>query len=163
MQKIFLAVIYLVSLTNILSAADILSCQSETKFNQIAWYDQSMTPVKRGECRDPYMTTCYRNPDATQHYDIPVSSLKATDLEYSLEASVPGSEEDDETLHTPPTQVLFSVNRTDGSFVARTTKPWGRLRNHNEINMQMDAIRGPIAHITEYTGHCELKHVETKF
>jgi len=167
MRKIFLAIVYLVSFINIVSAADILSCQSEIKYHEMGMYegwDKGMAPIKAGVCRHPYMTVCDGPiPDTTQHYDVPVSSMKATDLEYRSEGPVPGSEQDDGHFYTPPTQFLLSVNRTDGSFVIRWTKPWSRLHDPNDVQRQMEASKGPISSINEYTGHCELKHVETKF
>jgi hypothetical protein len=164
MQKIFLATIYLVSVISTVSAADILSCQSEMKYSQSAVYDFDNKPMKAGVCRDPYMTLCEGPyPDTSQHYDLPVSSMKATDLEYRAEFPAPDSGKDDGDNYTLPTQVLLSVNRTDGSFFIRWTIPSSKAHNPNYNRMRIEAIEGPVFMIKEYTGHCELKHVETKF
>jgi hypothetical protein len=78
-------------------------------------------------------------------------------------ADCPGAQRIADVSDSGPTQFLFSVNRTDGSFVIRWTKPWSKMHDPSDANLQMEAIKGPVSSIVEYTGHCELKHVETKF
>jgi hypothetical protein len=115
MQKIFLATIYLVSVISTVSAADILSCQSEMKYSQSAIYDLDNKPMKAGVCRDPYMTLCEGPyPDTTQHYDLPVSSMKATDLEYRAEFPAPDSGEGRR-------RQLYS---TDSGFIVSQSHRW---------------------------------------
>jgi hypothetical protein len=153
-----------VSLGNAM-AADVLHCITEQRYEQHNadrfFYERAVGKPQDiphdSSCRDAYMGTCGAHPDG-KVWDLPVNALTTTGSQYQLTENWPDGKQDGETTWLP-TRVDVLINRTDAAFSLKIIK-------FNPVGPGSDKVRvlnGDIDSIVEYSGHCTLQHVETKF